>query len=203
MEVLFFGGSFNPPHLGHRHVIETISKSYPKALLYICPNFVSPLKEDGKEFSAEVIWKLCITEFEGLLSKNVILWDEEIKKQNTSYTIDSLKTLQTLYPHSKISLVIGEDNLGSFDKWKSYLEILSITEKIIVVRRNTPYPKDVPIPIVFPPSKVKVLSNPVLPISSTEIRQIIQGNFNTEYLLPKTKELVLKYLTTTNKGGSL
>ncbi|TGL45766.1 nicotinate-nicotinamide nucleotide adenylyltransferase [Leptospira meyeri] len=201
MEVLFFGGSFNPPHLGHRHVIETISKSYPKALLYICPNFVSPFKEGGKEFRSNEIWELCLTEFEGFLSENVILWDEEIKKPNTSFTIDSLKTLRTLHPNSEISLVIGEDNLDSFEKWKSYLEILDIIKQIIVVRRETPYPKEIFIPSYIPKSKVNLLPNPILPISSTEIREIFHGNLVTEFLLPKTKELALRFLNDKNKGG--
>ncbi|WP_244242114.1 nicotinate-nicotinamide nucleotide adenylyltransferase [Leptospira kanakyensis] len=200
MEVLFFGGSFNPPHLGHRHVIETISKSYPDALLYICPNFVSPFKEGGTKFSSTEIWELCLTEFKGFLSKNVFLWDEEIKKPNTSYTVDSLKTLRVLHPNTKVSLVMGEDNLVSFDKWKSYLEILDMINQIIVVRRVTPYPKEIPIPNFLPQSKVTVLSNPVLPVSSTEIRHIFHGNLVNEYLLPQTKELMLKFLDSKGEG---
>ncbi|TGK86619.1 nicotinate-nicotinamide nucleotide adenylyltransferase [Leptospira noumeaensis] len=202
MEVLFFGGSFNPPHLGHRHVIETVSKSYPKALLYICPNFVSPFKEGGKEFSASEIWELCLTEFEGLLSKNVILWDEEIKKPNTSFTIDSLQTLRNLHPKSEISLVMGEDNLDSFGKWKSYLEILDLIKQIIVVRRVTSYPKEIFIPSLIPKTKVNILSNPVLPISSTEIRRIFYGNLVNEFLLPQTKERLLRFLELKESGNS-
>lgn len=202
MEVLFFGGSFNPPHLGHRHVIETISKSYPNDLLYICPNYVSPLKETGKEFRANEIWELCLSEFKSFLSEKVILWDEEIKKPNISYTINSLHLLQNLHPNSKISLVIGEDNLGSFDQWKSFREILNLVKMVVVVRRETPYPNEVLIPDFFPKSKIIVLANPVLPISSTEIRKIFYGNLVTEYLLPRTKELALKFLNAKDKSGS-
>lgn len=193
-EVLFFGGSFNPPHIGHRHVIKTISQFYPNALLYICPNFVSPFKEGGKEFSASEIWLLCLSEFESFLSTNVILWDEEIKKTNISYTIDSLMALHSLHPNSELSLVLGEDNLIYFDRWKSYQQILDIVKEIIVVRRETADPKEIPIPNFVPKAKVRVLSNPILPVSSTEIREFNFQNIATDFLMPKTKELIRQFL---------
>ncbi|MBM9547232.1 nicotinate-nicotinamide nucleotide adenylyltransferase [Leptospira sp. 201903074] len=194
MDVLFFGGSFNPPHRGHRHVIETISKSFPEALLYICPNFVSPFKLGEKAFTAEEIWKLCLAEFEGFLSRKVILWDKEIKEPTVSYTIDSLNSLQSLYPDAQISLVIGEDNLNSFDKWKSYIDILKATKQIIVVRRDSPYPKEILIPSFFPKSQVLVLENPILPMSSKEIRKMSLGDWVEPFVLPKTRELAVRFL---------
>ncbi|MCW7492108.1 nicotinate-nicotinamide nucleotide adenylyltransferase [Leptospira sp. 2 VSF19] len=199
-EVLFFGGSFNPPHIGHRHVIETISKSYPEDLLYICPNYVSPFKENGKEFTSSEIWELCLSEFEPFLSEKIILWDEEIKKQNTSYTIDSLLTLQKIHPSSELSLVLGEDNLIHFDKWKYYREIIKIVKEMIVVRRETAYPKEVFIPYFLSDAKVNVLTNTILPASSTEIREIHYQIRSAEYLLPKTRELAIKFLS--SKGDS-
>lgn len=202
MEVFFFGGSFNPPHRGHRHVIETISKLYPQALLYVCPNFVSPFKLTEKSFTPEEIWALCLAEFEGLLSKNVILWDEEIKQTNISYTVDSLKTLKALHPHSEISLVIGEDNLEFFDKWKSYSEILNSTKQILVVRRETPYPKEIPIPPFLSKSQVLILENPILPMSSTEIRKVSNGDWESQFVSPKTRELAMQFLKEKQGKGS-
>ncbi|PJZ45282.1 nicotinate (nicotinamide) nucleotide adenylyltransferase [Leptospira brenneri] len=193
MEVLFFGGSFNPPHRGHRHVIESITKSFPHAKLYICPNFVSPLKDAGKDFQANEIWELCLAEFEDFLSENVILWDEEIKQPNVSYTISTLAVLKNLHPNSEISLVIGEDNLETFDQWKSYSEILKLIFSLIVVRRETPYPKEIPLPKFIPKEKLKVLENPILALSSTEIRQISEVDWNHHLVLPKTKELALEF----------
>ncbi|EOQ98236.1 putative nicotinate-nucleotide adenylyltransferase [Leptospira wolbachii serovar Codice str. CDC] len=194
MDVLFFGGSFNPPHRGHRHVIETISKSYPNALLYVCPNYVSPFKLGERSFTSEEIWKLCLVEFEGLLSEKVILWDEEIKQANVSYTIDSLTVLKSLHPEAALSLVIGEDNLASFDKWKSYLEILNATKQLIVVRRETSYPKEIPLPAFLPKSQVLILDNPILPMSSTEIRMVANGDWSSQFVLPKTRVLAMQFL---------
>ncbi|TGL37334.1 nicotinate-nicotinamide nucleotide adenylyltransferase [Leptospira perdikensis] len=202
MEVFFFGGSFNPPHRGHRHVIETISKIYPKDLLYICPNYVSPFKLGEKSFTPDEIWNLCLAEFEGLLSKNVILWDEEIKKTNISYTIDSINTLKSLHPNSEISLVIGEDNLDSFDKWKSYLEILKATKKIIIVRRDTPPLKEISIPTFLPKSQILILENPILPMSSREIRKVSNGDWDSQFVLPKTRVLAMQFLKARQERSS-
>ncbi|XDD52576.1 nicotinate-nicotinamide nucleotide adenylyltransferase [Leptospira sp. WS4.C2] len=194
MDVFFFGGSFNPPHRGHRYVIETISKYFPDALLYVCPNYVSPFKLGERSFTAGEIWKLCLAEFEGLLSKKIILWDKEIKEPNISYTIDSLKSLQSLHPEAEISLVIGEDNLDSFDKWKSYQEILKTTKQIIVVRRDSPYPEKIQIPPFFPKSKVLIFENPILPMSSKEIRKMSLVDWEEPFVLPKTRDLAIQFL---------
>ncbi|EMY69700.1 nicotinate-nicotinamide nucleotide adenylyltransferase [Leptospira vanthielii] len=194
MEVLFFGGSFNPPHRGHRHVIETISKTYPNALLYVCPNYVSPFKVGERTFTPGEIWELCLAEFEGLLSEKVILWDEEIKQSNISYTIDSLEALKCLHPDAELSLVIGEDNLSSFDQWKSYLEILKATKQLIVVRRETSYPQEIQLPNFLPKSHVLILENPILPMSSKEIRKIANGDWEEPFVLPKTRELAIQFL---------
>lgn len=202
MDVFLFGGSFNPPHRGHRHVIETISQTYPNALLYICPNYVSPFKLGERSFTAQEIWELCLAEFEGFFSEKIILWDREIKEPKISYTIDSLKVLHSLHPQAELSLVIGEDNLNSFDKWKSYLEILDATKHLIVVRRESSYPKEISIPSFLPSAKVIILENPILPMSSTEIRFIKNGDWDETLVLPKTRELAIQFLKLKNEDVS-
>lgn len=193
MDVILFGGSFNPPHIGHRHVITTIQTEFPKAKIYVCPNFVSPFKQKERKFTKEEIWNLCLTEFEALLSPKVILWDEEIKQNQISYTIDTLHTLQKKEPNQSLSLVIGEDNLMSFQEWKSYEEILTLIHSLVVVRRFTKPPDTIPCPSFIPKTKLFVLNNALVPMSSTHLRNQTPEEWETFSLLPNTRSLLLSY----------
>ncbi|XDD41314.1 nicotinate-nicotinamide nucleotide adenylyltransferase [Leptospira sp. WS60.C2] len=195
MDVLLFGGSFNPPHIGHRHVVLSLIKQFPKSKVYICPNFISPFKISETKFSKDEIWSLCNSEFAPLLSKSVILWDEEIKKDIVSYTIDTLQTLKVLEPNASISLVIGEDNLRSFKEWKSYQMILEQIRFLVVIRRITEFPKPIPCPNEIDSEKLVILDNPILTVSSREIRNGSENDWK-KYLLPNTIELLKSFHST-------
>ncbi|MBL0955872.1 MAG: nicotinate-nicotinamide nucleotide adenylyltransferase [Leptospira sp.] len=194
MDVVLFGGSFNPPHIGHRHVISSLIKQFPESKIYICPNFLSPFKLNEIKFSKGEIWSLCLSEFQEFLSDNVILWDEEIKKDTTSFTIDTLTSLQSLEKDGSISLVIGEDNLQNFNQWKSYEQILKKIQKLIIVRRNTEYPNSILIPNFIDEEQLLVLNNPIVKMSSTEIRNQPKHEWQINSILPQTKSLLDSYL---------
>ncbi|WP_265396454.1 nicotinate-nicotinamide nucleotide adenylyltransferase [Leptospira levettii] len=201
MDVILFGGSFNPPHIGHRHVIFSLQKQFPESKIYICPNFLSPFKLNEKKFSRDEIWSLCQSEFHEFLSNHVILWDEEIKKETTSFTIDTLTSLQSLEKDSTISLVIGEDNLENFNEWKSFDLILKNIHKLIVVRRNTESPKPILIPNFLNEKQVLVLNNPIVKMSSTEIRNQPNSEWQNHSILPQTRSLLNTYLQTGKSNG--
>ena len=56
--IIVYGGSFDPPHIGHCGIVSQLKKTYPFAFrIYIVPNFISPFKTD-KSLSKEIIWKL-------------------------------------------------------------------------------------------------------------------------------------------------
>ncbi|MCW7462688.1 nicotinate-nicotinamide nucleotide adenylyltransferase [Leptospira limi] len=194
MDVILFGGSFNPPHIGHRHVISSLQKQFPESKIYICPNFLSPFKLNEKKFSREEIWSLCQSEFHEFLSPNLVLWDEEIKKETTSYTIDTITSLQSLETKGNISLVIGEDNLQNFNEWKSFDIILQKINKLIVVRRSTESPNPILIPNFIDEKQVLVLNNPIVKMSSTEIRNQPNREWENHSILPQTKSLLDSYL---------
>ncbi|XDD44834.1 nicotinate-nicotinamide nucleotide adenylyltransferase [Leptospira sp. WS39.C2] len=202
MDVILFGGSFNPPHIGHRHVISTIQKKFPNGKLYICPNFVSPFKLNGKIFTKEEIWSLCQTEFKSFLanqSNQIVLWDEEIKKENISFTIDTIQSLKTLEPNKPICLVIGEDNIDKFNEWKSYKEILEGISNLIIVRRKTEFPLPIKCPEYIDKSKFLVLDNPIVVMSSSELRNHLDIENVKDSILPETKSLLISILEKNNK----
>ena len=95
-----------------------------------------------------------------------------------SYTVDTLAYLTDKYPENKYSLIIGEDNLKSFTKWKNYEVILDQYGLYVYPRPNTG-----PSQLKDHPS-VKWIKAPLFDISATFIRNLLQHNKSIRYLVP-------------------
>ena len=128
-----YGGSFNPVHFGHvglaKWVIEHTDLD--ELWLLVSPN--NPLKPAGilapeQERLAKV--KEAIKDI-----PHVKASDFEFSLPRPSYTANTLRELQKAYPEHEFTLVIGEDNLAIFDRWREYEYILA-NFRIFVYPRN-------------------------------------------------------------------
>ena len=105
-----------------------------------------------------------------------------------NYTIQTLKKIKVYYPKDDFVLILGEDNLSSFDKWKDYSNILSDYELYVYPRRNN---KVIPKKLLGHP-KIKRNNAPQIEISSSEIRKRIQKGEDVSKLIPKLSWSYLK-----------
>jgi len=145
--ILIFGGSFDPPHLGHKamleHVLGTLYKRHPVSRVLIMPSNIQPLK--GGEFSsASHRLAMCGIQFNTdkidkdlVKGLELIVSDHEIKKGGITYTIDTIRHLKGLYPEQKLYLLIGEDSFFDIEKWKEPAELLSLCNIIVLAREGT------------------------------------------------------------------
>lgn len=108
--------------------------------------------------------------------------DIEFKMPKPSYTIDSLTYLQDKYPAYQFVLIIGEDNLPSFPKWKNYERILDFFEVYVYPRSGNPES-----PLKNHP-KIKFIPAPLLDISATLIRDCVRANKSITYMVPEVVE---------------
>ncbi|MBQ8939984.1 MAG: nicotinate (nicotinamide) nucleotide adenylyltransferase [Paludibacteraceae bacterium] len=117
-----YGGSFNPVHFGHvglaRWVIEHTDLD--ELWLMVSPN--NPLKPAGilapeEERLAGV--QQAIKDIPGLKA-----CDFEFHLPRPSYTANTLRELQKAYPEHEFTLIMGEDNIAIFDRWREYEYIL-------------------------------------------------------------------------------
>jgi len=167
MEVILFGGSFDPVHKGHIEIINKATNLADKVI--VIPNYLNPLKNS---FSAPAELRLKWLK-QAINHPKVEISDYEIKQNKPCYTIDTIKYFKQFY--DKISFVIGADNLASLDKWKNIDELKKLVEFIVVTRDNIPI------------SKYKSI-NVDIPISSTKIRD---GKF--EYVPENIKNEVINF----------
>lgn len=130
--IALFGGSFDPPHLGHLAVIKAALKELEISKLFIMPAFLSPFKKSSL-FSAQTrfFWlkELC-ENFE-----KVEVSDYEISQNRPVITLQSVNFLAQKYNiKGEIFLIIGADILGTLSRWEGILE-LSKKVKLVIAKR--------------------------------------------------------------------
>ena len=129
--IALFGGSFDPPHIGHMAVVEALNKLDYIDKIIIMPTFLNPFKSESHAPS-ELRFKWLKEIFKDF--KNVKIDRYEVEQNRQVPTIESVKYLLKTYKN--VYLVIGADNLASLEKWNSYLELKDLVTFIVASRDN-------------------------------------------------------------------
>lgn len=133
MRIGIFGGTFNPPHPGHKHLAEEIRHKAKLDKIIIIPASIPPHKVSKELVDGVHRMKMCELLFNDDFYE---ISDIEIKRQGKSYTVDTVMLLKDIYPEDELFLIIGADMLMSFDKWYRYEDILSEVKLCVTVRDN-------------------------------------------------------------------
>ena len=133
MKIAIYGGSFNPPHLGHLRVAENAVKDINPDLLLIIPDNIPPHKELSTNApSAEIRLEMCRIAFKDI--KCAEISDIELNRGGRSYTYDTLIQLHEMYPQSEFVLIIGKDSMDSFYTWHRPEDILKLCTLYVAPR---------------------------------------------------------------------
>ncbi len=129
LTIALYGGSFDPPHIGHEAVVEALAKLDFIDKIIVMPTFLNPFKSLSHA-SAELRLKWLKEIFKGFT--NVVVDDYEISQKRPVATIESVKHLLKTY--KKIYIVIGADNLDSLESWKNFQELKGLVSFIVASR---------------------------------------------------------------------
>lgn len=170
-------GSFNPVHIGHLIIAEymLLTQSFEEVWFVVSPQ--NPHKNKSSLLDAyERLYmvELAIEEKAGLRTSNI-----EFQMPQPSFTIDTLKRLESDYPDKEFSMIIGMDSLLNLHRWKEGKSILE-TKKIFVY----PRPGFLPSKEFFDMQNVKITDAPLIDISSTVIRKSFTEGKPFTYMLP-------------------
>lgn len=110
-----FGGTFNPPHLGHVHAAKAASEALSMRVLFI-PDNIPPHKKMPAG-SASPDQRLEMTRLAAMEVEGAEVLDLEIRRSGRSYTADTVEELSLLYPESELWLIVGTDMLCTLDSW--------------------------------------------------------------------------------------
>jgi len=187
MKIGIFGGSFNPPHIGHLIVIECVRDYFRFDKILFIPSAQPPNKHDS--LLAPASCRLEMLRMAVTPNPNYEVSDIEIERKGISYTIDTITALAGLYPRASLSLIIGADNIIEFETWKSPDDILSKAELVVMSRPG----------FDVHPSKGKFMRTaqyinvPMIGISGTDIRRRIKLGHSIHYLvLSPVEEYIIR-----------
>jgi nicotinate-nucleotide adenylyltransferase len=165
------GGTFDPIHLGHLHLIKEISNKFEKVL--VIPSGKPWLRENPPVASAEQRFQMVDLAITSMgLSEKVEVLPLEVRRAGNSYAIDTVAELKLIYPDTNFTLVLGGDAAKNLNKWHRAKELMEAV-KILVVKRPS-----------APISDFDEISIKALDISSTMVRQSIAKRENVSNLLP-------------------
>ena len=183
MNVGLLFGSFNPIHSGHLIIANIIKESSVLDQVWFVVSPQNPLKKSGT----------LLHEFDRLDMVRAAIFDNydfqacdiEFHMPRPSYTIDTLAYLRERHPTYQFRVIIGEDNLTHFHKWKNHDIILNNYGLIVYPRPNV---ADSPL---MEHRNVQVIEAPLLDISATFIREYVKKGHSLRYLVPDPVEKII------------
>ena len=136
--MVLYGGAFDPPHDGHRRMIERAHQTLPKAKIWILPSPVpAGAQERHKQPTASFEQRLAMCElaFAEVLAKGAAeLMDIEVRLPAPNYTVRTLRYCQQTYPGQRWALLIGQDQLQSLASWHEVQTIAEVADLLLVGR---------------------------------------------------------------------
>lgn len=187
MKVLLYFGSFNPVHMGHLAIADhaALYAGVNKVWFVVSPQ--NPFKSLNKLAHEHDRYEMVRQAIYGNTRLDVN--DIEFRLPKPSYTSATLYMLRQNYPDYEFSLLIGQDNLPGFSKWKDYENIL-VNHNLVIYPRSSPEQADNSLPEWAVPFSKKIihLNGPLLNISSTLLRKRIKEGKPLTYLVPEVVE---------------
>ena len=190
MKIGLFFGSFNPIHIGHLAIANVMAENTDlnKVWFVVTPqNPLKPSKGLLHEFDRYDMVKAAIAD-----NYKFDVSDVEFHLPKPSYTIYTLAHLREKHPGKEFSLILGEDNLENFTKWKNYEEILNQFSLYVYPRPAESSRPRVTISPLKSHAHVKMVEAPLFDISATYIRQCIANNKSIRYLVPEAVEQMIR-----------
>lgn len=177
MHVGLFFGSFNPVHIGHMALANYMLSYTDMDEVWLVVSPQNPLKTKSQlldENKRLLLVNLAIDDNKGIRSSNI-----EFKLPQPSYTINTLVHLKEKHLTYKFSLIMGRDNLQTFNKWKNHEQILKGYHIYVYPRPGAKASEFDTHP------NVHLTEAPLMDISSTFIRKAIKEKKDIRFFLPQ------------------
>lgn len=185
MKVGVFGGSFDPPHLGHLLVAELAREQLGLEQVLFLPAARSPLKARATRAVAAdrlTLLRLAIADHPAFALSTV-----DLDRPPPSYTVDSLQLLRAEHPQAADwVLILGADSLADFTAWRSPERICALARLAVYERPGTAL--DLPAleaRLPFLRGRVSRIDGPLLSLSATEIRRRLAAGLSVRYQVPE------------------
>lgn len=188
MKIFFYGGTFDPPHIGHKKIIESLLPKCDKMIIF--PAKISPFKKINPIASSVHRINMLNLLFD---NNKLIIDDYEIRSNKINYTYLTIDYLKKKYKNSSLTMIIGKDQISNLSNWNNF-NIFIKKINIICFNRtieNEGLSKDSNL------NKINYIDDFNINVSSTNIRSNIKS-YNNKYLTNSLSYEVLEYIEDNN-----
>lgn len=178
MKIGLYFGSFNPIHKGHLAIARyMLEKGYCEEL-WIVVSPQSPFKEQNTlAADSDRLIMAAMAVKEEKLEERVKICDVEMSMPRPSWSVNTLRLLISNYPQHRFAIIMGEDNLQGFDRWKEPEEIRRLAQILVYPREGV---------------EKGLLEAPLLAYNATEIRERIERGSDISGYVTKSVERYIK-----------
>lgn len=185
-----FGGSFNPPHIGHLIVSQYAIELLKLDLLYVVPTYIPPHRPNNlAQFDKRFEW--CKITFE---DPRIVVSDFEKARQDVSYSLYTVRYFAQLHK-TKPYFITGEDSLSYIEKWYRYQELLQNCFFVVYPRFcGRPYERKAKKVLGKLYETIIFLKAPLVQLSASEIRERIKEKKSIRGMVhPQIEKQVIEY----------
>ena len=190
MRIGIFGGTFDPPHLGHLILAERCREAASLDEVWFLPSFQPPHKLERMLTRFDTRCELVSLAIVGQPSFKVSRFESEIPPP--SFTTETLRHLHERHPQDEFHLIIGSDSLADFPAWYHPERIVTQAHLIVVARPGTELISTnqlaEKIGVAASAIHIQLVESPLIAISSTEIRERVLAGKTIRYLVPRAVE---------------
>ncbi len=197
MRIGIYGGSFDPPHIGHAEAARAAAAALKLDKLILVPAALPPHKELSAE-GAGAEDRLAMTGIMAdVLGRNVEVDRLELDRAGKSYTADTLREMKARYPGDELWLLMGSDMLFSFQNWREPEVILSLAAVAAFAREEEDDLREMKahagkLSETYG-ARVEVIPLPVHPCSSTQVRRELKEGKRPQGLLDPVYGYILRH----------
>ena len=190
-----YGGTFNPPHIGHIQAAKQAVSLLGLSKLLLVPAYAPPHKSALPSNSPTPRQRLEMLRIAAADSPKIEVSDLELTREGISYSFETVAQLRRVYPEAELVLFVGTDMFLSFDTWKNPEEILKNAAIGVFYRGEKGERSDIQekkAELEARGARVYLVQNDVIPISSTQMRRLLAfrcaGEFLPEGVLDYVRE---------------
>lgn len=204
-KVGLFGGTFDPVHMGHLRAAEEIRECFGLDEVYFIPSALPPHKQSSHVTPPEHRLEMLRLAIDS--NAHFDICDYEIKRQSTSYTIETLRYLTQTHPERDYYFIVGHELFAEIESWREYHKLFSLSNFIVMTRPGFSNNESDELPLalkndfsyanreenvrIYINNKDKTIAFTHIrgfEISSTEVRHLAAAGKSIKYLVPEQVE---------------
>jgi nicotinate-nucleotide adenylyltransferase len=180
VRLAIFGGSFDPPHVGHFLAASDALEQLSLDRIVLVPAATQPLKAGLAGATAAQRLEMTRLLVDG--DERFEVSSVEVDRGGLSFTVDTLMHFATRYPTAERFLLVGADVLGSFGQWREPERILELASLVLLERQSE---ASVTVPANLHGRAVRHLPTRRIDVSSTEIRERVRARKSIRGFVPE------------------